>query len=402
MAQKSVFFQLQKAELEKRQVWGKAALEQPDSTRPPEIMDYARSKPHFKSWSENVRKSSGGKSLGNVRAMHGGQFLAVGKVIAMSFDDANKAVKIGVEVVDDAAWEKVQKGVYTGFSIGGRYGDRWPDQSIEGATRYEAIPNEISLVDVPCMPGATFEVLKADGRKEMRKFMMDEENDQIESNEASAEENFDSAEPTDEVSAETSEPGTEEGSDNAEGTGEVEKGDPESDVMASESEDVGEQQSLTMESVRSMVVDLLLQLGLVQPAENVSSEEGSLAMSIKTKGLKKSVTSAWRAKSAKIETIDARLTKAQAQLDPLAKQFGMMKADLGKILDAVETLEKRGSSGPVVRDLGAISPQSMADMQKVAVLRDMLKDASPSTRQALETEISRLEIKAIQQNKITL
>jgi len=73
--------------------------------------------------------------------------------------------------VDDNEWKKVLEGVYTGFSVGGSYGAKWPDPVLEGVTRYEAKPVEISLVDVPCMPGAMFEIVKADGASEMRKFV---------------------------------------------------------------------------------------------------------------------------------------------------------------------------------------------------------------------------------------
>ncbi|WP_157646107.1 hypothetical protein [Burkholderia ubonensis] len=41
-------------------------------------------------------------------------------------------------------WNKVLEGVYTGFSIGGKYGKTWDDQ---GHRRYEAIPAGGSLVD---------------------------------------------------------------------------------------------------------------------------------------------------------------------------------------------------------------------------------------------------------------
>ena len=63
---------------------------------------------------------------------------------------------------------KGQEGVYTGFSQGGRYIKRWPDPET-GLTRYTAEPTEISLVDLPCLPGATFEVVK-DGAVEKRAF----------------------------------------------------------------------------------------------------------------------------------------------------------------------------------------------------------------------------------------
>src|SRR5712671_2343247 len=61
---------------------------------------------------------------------------------------------------------KSRGGVYTGFSQGGAYERRWTDA--EGLTRYTAAPNEISLVDLPCLPQATFEMIKADGTSEQR------------------------------------------------------------------------------------------------------------------------------------------------------------------------------------------------------------------------------------------
>ncbi len=64
-------------------------------------------------------------------------------------------------MVDDAEWAKVIEGVYTGFSQGGAYVKRWKGD--DGVMRYTAEPSEISLVDLPCLPSATFQVLKADG-----------------------------------------------------------------------------------------------------------------------------------------------------------------------------------------------------------------------------------------------
>ena len=63
------------------------------------------------------------------------------------------------KIVDDDEWRKVQEGVYTGFSQGGRYVKRWADAD-SGLTRYTAEPHEISLVDLPCVPDATFDVVK--------------------------------------------------------------------------------------------------------------------------------------------------------------------------------------------------------------------------------------------------
>ncbi|HMW87559.1 MAG TPA: hypothetical protein PKD65_16160, partial [Nitrospira sp.] len=149
----STFLQLQKVDVAKREVWGVAALEQADRAR--EIMDYEKSLPNFINWSRDMNKASGGQSLGNVRAMH--RDVAAGKVIHFEPRDETKSIYVGAKIVDDNEWKKVLEGVYTGFSVGGSYGAKWPDPVLEGVTRYEAKPVEISLVDVPCMPGAMFE-----------------------------------------------------------------------------------------------------------------------------------------------------------------------------------------------------------------------------------------------------
>ena len=98
--------------------------------------------------------------------MHGP--VAAGKVTEITFNDAEKQIEICAKVVDDAEWTKVLEGVYTGFSQGGSYERRWTDA--DGRTRYTAAPSEISLVDLPCLPEATFEMIKADGTSEQRRF----------------------------------------------------------------------------------------------------------------------------------------------------------------------------------------------------------------------------------------
>src|SRR5262249_13306754 len=120
----------------------------------------------YEKWSDEIAKSTKGKSLGNLRAMHGP--VAAGKVTAITFNDEEKQIEIWAKVVDDAEWAKVLEGVYTGFSQGGTYERRWTDAA--GNSRYTAAPNEISLVDMPCLPQATFELIKADGTTERRRF----------------------------------------------------------------------------------------------------------------------------------------------------------------------------------------------------------------------------------------
>ena len=94
--------------------------------------------------------------------------IAAGKLTDIAFDDDAKRITVAAKIVDDDEWRKVQEGVYTGFSQGGRYVKRWPDPDT-GLVRYTAEPHEISLVDLPCVPDATFDVVK-DGVAEKRAF----------------------------------------------------------------------------------------------------------------------------------------------------------------------------------------------------------------------------------------
>lgn len=159
-----LFLPLAKVDLDQRLVTGVATAESPD--RSGEICDYASSKPYFEKWSAEALAASGGKSMGAVRAMHGA--VAAGKLTDIAFDDEGKRVVVAAKIVDDDEWRKVTEGVYTGFSQGGRYVKRWPDEET-GLIRYTAEPREISLVDLPCLPDATFDVVK-DGMIEKRAF----------------------------------------------------------------------------------------------------------------------------------------------------------------------------------------------------------------------------------------
>ena len=164
MSALDLFLPLLKVDLDRRLVSGVATAETPD--RAGEIFDYASSKPYFEQWSAEALAASGGKSLGAVRAMHGP--VAAGKLTDIAFDDDAKRITVAAKIVDDDEWRKVQEGVYTGFSQGGRYVKRWPDADT-GLTRYTAEPHEISLVDLPCVRDATFEVVK-NGVVEKRAF----------------------------------------------------------------------------------------------------------------------------------------------------------------------------------------------------------------------------------------
>jgi hypothetical protein len=157
-----LFAQITKVDEAKRLVIGRAVQEMVD--RADEVFDYVTSKPHFQSWSKAASADTDGKSLGNLRAMHGK--VAAGKLTGIDFNDADKAIDIQAKVVDDNEWNKVLEGVYTGFSIGGSYIGERITEKVDGreVKRYTASPTEISLVDSPCIPSAKFfEVHKADG-----------------------------------------------------------------------------------------------------------------------------------------------------------------------------------------------------------------------------------------------
>jgi hypothetical protein len=151
----------------KREVSGVVTAEQPD--RDGEICDYEKSKPYYQAWSDGFKKTTNGASLGNLREMH--QLSAVGKALDLEFKDQEKEIVMTFKVIDDAAWEKVEQRVYTGFSQGGKKVEQYPDPGRPTYQRYVASPSEVSLVDNPCLPSARFAYVKADGSIEMRKFL---------------------------------------------------------------------------------------------------------------------------------------------------------------------------------------------------------------------------------------
>ncbi len=144
---------------------GIITAQQPDNDN--EELDYDRSKPYFEAWSAEVKKDSDGKSLGNVRLQHDPKRPA-GKLTDLVFDDANKTIRATAKIVDPTAKSMLAEGVLTGFSIGGSYVDKTVQK--DGTTLYVANPIEVSVVDRPCLGSATFDVVRADGRTELRKF----------------------------------------------------------------------------------------------------------------------------------------------------------------------------------------------------------------------------------------
>ncbi|MFK5282620.1 hypothetical protein ACI3PL_23955, partial [Lacticaseibacillus paracasei] len=61
---------------------------------------------------------------------------------------------------------------------------------------------------------------------------------------------------------------------------------------------------------------------------------------------------------------------------------------------SLSDMEKRGGPAPIIRDLGALTPEAAGSMQKGAMLRDVIaKTTDPVVRQALQAELTTLEIK---------
>lgn len=162
MTTKRLFIPMTKYDAEKGIAYGVAASSTLD--RAGEIFDYAGSKPYFEKWSANAVKATAGKSAGNLRSMHGA--IAAGLIQSISFNDDDELIEVAAKVVDANEQKKCEEGVYTGFSMGGKYIKKWKDGD---AQRYIADPYEISLVDLPCIPDATFEYVKG-AATEIRKF----------------------------------------------------------------------------------------------------------------------------------------------------------------------------------------------------------------------------------------
>lgn len=162
MKQFKKFIPFSKVDAVKREVYGIVTAEVVDKDG--EVCDYDSTVPHYKAWNEEFAKATDGKSIGNLREMHG--LSAVGKGVSVEFRDSDKEIWMGFKVVDDTAWQKVEEGVYTGFSQGGDYVRKWKEN---GKEFYTAKPSEVSLVDNPCLGVAHFAYVKADGQVEMRK-----------------------------------------------------------------------------------------------------------------------------------------------------------------------------------------------------------------------------------------
>jgi hypothetical protein len=143
--------------------------------RAKERLDYPGSKPYFQKWSDSQYEASGGKSYGNVRLQHDPKRPAGILYKAPEYNDDEQTIRVFGKAVDPVTKELMQSGALTGVSIGGSYVKKTLNPK-DGVTDYIASPQEISVVDRPCLAQATFEVVKNEqGETELRKFASEED-----------------------------------------------------------------------------------------------------------------------------------------------------------------------------------------------------------------------------------
>jgi hypothetical protein len=125
-----------------------------------EIILHDASVEAFKEWTEWAEKATAGASLGNIREMH--DPVGAGKAVKWEKDDTAKTNSLGALVIDKDAGLKTKERVYTGFSIGGDQVKREirevNGEKVPVITSYRL--TEVSLVDKPACPIATFTMVK--------------------------------------------------------------------------------------------------------------------------------------------------------------------------------------------------------------------------------------------------
>ena len=103
-----LFVPITKIDAAKRLVYGVVTAEKPDVTG--EVCDYASTKPLYQKWSQKFASATDGKSLGNLRAMHG--HIAAGKLIEIAFNDEAKQVEIAARWSTTPSGRKLRRGLY--------------------------------------------------------------------------------------------------------------------------------------------------------------------------------------------------------------------------------------------------------------------------------------------------
>lgn len=335
MSEFSRFIPIAKVDPDQRMVYGRATDETLDVDH--EVVDYEATKKAVADWSQ----------WRNIREMHGPS--AVGVAEEITLDDTQKTLDLGVKVVDDQAWEKVKAGVYKGFSIGGRKRQAVVEKAADGAntTRItDYLMTEISLVDRPANPAATFSLVKRDFQ-----------------------------------------PGEGDGPPPREGASDA----PPKDRMPGDmppGEGESEPPELTVDDVKSIVIDILKQLGLVREGGG-----NPFAQAAQVNDLQKSIGSQLTelAKVADLQKVSGDLTKAVQDLAKIVQA-------VDQIDDRLEAIEKMpAGSGPVLREVGMLGVNSI-DSQAESVLKAVMNDTTdPQVRQLIGQKLAEMQIKAVHQ-----
>jgi len=170
-----------KVDKEKRIVSGYATTDSIDKQN--EQVDYEASKEAFRDWA------------GNIREMHSP--VAVGKAVRWEPDDEKRGIKVDAYISRGAqgTWEKILDGTLKAFSIGGQTvnktqqivkDDAGTQRHVTKITKYKL--TELSLVDNPANPDATFALVKMAGDiptqteivEDMKKVLVSEQEDILE------------------------------------------------------------------------------------------------------------------------------------------------------------------------------------------------------------------------------
>jgi len=135
-------------------VEGVATQELPDKQG--DIVDFVGAKAAFQAWPGNIREQHDPNK-------------AVGVRVTQTFDEPNKAVRLKAMISKDGApqtWAKVKQGILRGFSISGPCYEK-AVEAIPGGKSLRRILrfglNEVSVVDNPALPQATFAICKSEG-----------------------------------------------------------------------------------------------------------------------------------------------------------------------------------------------------------------------------------------------
>lgn len=353
------FVAFTKIDEEKRMVYGLASDETIDAEG--EVIDYQATKEAVAEWLE----------WSNIREMHGPT--AVGIATEVMLDEASKALYIGVKIVDDQAWQKVKEGVYKGFSIGGKALQKIQEvingQTVRRVVKY--LLTEISLVDRPANPSARFSLVKREGG------VMPEEQETV------AEE-VTKMDGEEEREAEAGAAETE--NVKAEGEGEAAAEAP------AQEETPAEEKPMTAETVKSMVIGMLKELGLVRE----EGQEQPFAQAAEVKGLRKSLTGL--APKTDLQKVSGDVAKVSGDLTKVSGDLTKVVGDLVKVASAVGQLEERlekveqlpQGTGPVLREIGMFG---VTDQTEAVLKAVMAETNDPLVKQAIGQRLTELQIK---------